>query len=129
MNPLTAEWVDKAEEDFIVAGREYRARKSPAPNAVCFHAQQCVEKYLKARLQEAGIAFPRTHHLPALLNLVLAVEPLWSLLLPGLQQLDQYSVAVRYPGFSANRQDAREAMRRCREAREEIRRSLGLPLS
>jgi HEPN domain-containing protein len=128
MNPLTAEWVDKAEEDFIVARRELRARKSPSPNAVCFHAQQCAEKYLKARLQEAGIAFPRTHHLPSLLNLVLAVEPLWSSLLPGLQQLDQFSVAVRYPGFSANRQDALAAMKRSREVREEVRRSLGLPV-
>ena len=50
MSPLTQEWVEKAEEDFRVATREYRARKHPAYNAACFHAQQCAEKYLKARL-------------------------------------------------------------------------------
>ena len=30
MSPLTQEWVDKAEEDFQVAQREYRARKNPS---------------------------------------------------------------------------------------------------
>jgi hypothetical protein len=51
MNQLTIEWVDKAEGDFSTALREFRVRKSPNYDAVCFHAQQCVEKYLKARLQ------------------------------------------------------------------------------
>ena len=37
MNPLTLEWVEKAEGDFITAGREYRARKTPNYDAVCFH--------------------------------------------------------------------------------------------
>ena len=40
MNPLTLEWVDKAEGDYLTANREYRARKAPNYDAVCFHAQQ-----------------------------------------------------------------------------------------
>ena len=52
MNPATAEWVAKAEGDFATAGREMRARKNPNYDAVCFHTQQCAEKYLKAVLQE-----------------------------------------------------------------------------
>jgi HEPN domain-containing protein len=51
MNPAVAEWISKAEGDFTTAGRELRARKSPNYDAVCFHAQQCGEKYLKAILQ------------------------------------------------------------------------------
>jgi HEPN domain-containing protein len=50
MNPLTVEWVDKAEGDMATAKRELRARKQPNYDATCFHAQQCVEKYLKALL-------------------------------------------------------------------------------
>jgi HEPN domain-containing protein len=50
MKPLTREWIDKAEGDFATARREIRIRKAPNYDAVCFHAQQCVEKYLKARL-------------------------------------------------------------------------------
>ena len=61
MNPVTQEWVEKAEADFHGALRELRARKHRSLDAICFHAQQCAEKYLEARLQEAGIAFPKTH--------------------------------------------------------------------
>jgi HEPN domain-containing protein len=43
MKPLTQEWVKKAEGDFATAERELRARKNPNYDAVCFHAQQCVE--------------------------------------------------------------------------------------
>ena len=49
---ITLEWVNKAEEDAAVAERESRVRKRPSPGAVCYHAQQCIEKYLKAVLQE-----------------------------------------------------------------------------
>jgi HEPN domain-containing protein len=52
MTSQVAEWISKAEGDFLTAGRELRARKSPNYDAVCFHAQQCAEKYLKAVLQE-----------------------------------------------------------------------------
>jgi HEPN domain-containing protein len=75
MKPLTHEWIGKAEGDFATAKREVRARKAPNYDAACFHAQQCVEKYLKARLQEATIPFGRTHDLSALLNLLLSVSP------------------------------------------------------
>src|SRR5262245_55415528 len=73
MKPITLEWVAKAEGDWDTAQREYRARRRPNYDAACFHAQQCAEKYLKARLEEAVIAFGRTHNLVSLLTLVLAV--------------------------------------------------------
>ena len=56
MNPLTVEWVAKAESDLASALRDWRARKAPNYDAACFHAQQCTEKYLKALLQENNIA-------------------------------------------------------------------------
>ena len=68
MKPTTREWVKKAEDDFRVASQILRHRKNVVPDAGCFHRQQCVEKYLKARLIEAGISFPRTHDLLQLLN-------------------------------------------------------------
>ena len=75
MQLLTLEWIGKAEGDFATATREYRARKVPNYDSACFHAQQCAEKYLKARLQEATTPFPRTHDLEALLNLLLPIDP------------------------------------------------------
>jgi len=76
MKPLTREWVEKAEGDFQVAAQIMRQRKQRVHDAACFHAQQAVEKYFKARLCEAGVAFPKTHDLVALLKLLLPLEPL-----------------------------------------------------
>lgn len=75
MKPETAEWVEKAEGDFRTAVREKNSAEYPNYDAACFHAQQCAEKYLKARLVEAGKDFPKTHDLSAILNLVLPLEP------------------------------------------------------
>ena len=71
MNELLLEWVDKAERDFATAERELRARKFINYDAVCFHAQQMAEKYLKAFLFKNGVDFPRTHNLRELLELCL----------------------------------------------------------
>jgi HEPN domain-containing protein len=68
MKPRTQEWVDKAEGDFITAGRELEAPQAPYYDSVCFHAQQCVEKYFKARLYEADIPFSKIHDLRILLK-------------------------------------------------------------
>lgn len=128
MKPLTMEWIEKAEGDFASLGREIRARKAPNYDAACFHAQQCAEKYLKARLQEASIPFQKTHDLVALLNLLLPIEPLWVVLKPQLTYLTEYAVRYRYPGDSADRTEALKAARMCREVRREVRKSLGLPI-
>ena len=62
MNPLTIEWIHKAEGDWDAVLREYRARKRPNYDATCFHAQQIAEKYLKAYLQEYNLSIPRSHN-------------------------------------------------------------------
>lgn len=128
MKPITQEWVDKAEGDWISLGREIRARKAPNYDAACFHAQQCAEKYVKARLQEASVRFPKTHDLEDLLNLVLPTEPQWSSLLVPLQSLTVYAILYRYPGATATKAEARQALQNCRTVREAARLSLGLPV-
>lgn len=126
MKPLTAEWVEKAEEDFVTAQRELRARKRPNYNAACFHAHQCAEKYLKARLQEAGISFRKTHDLTVLLQDVLPAQPLWETLRDSLELLNSYAVDVRYPGFSADKTLASQAVKHCAEVRRTVRAALRL---
>ena len=126
MKPITQEWVNKAEGDWAALGRELRARKAPNYDDACFHAQQCAEKYLKARLQEASIAFPRTHNLLDLLALVLPMEPSWKVLYTSLDTLNDYAVVFRYPGRSANREEAQDARRECQRVRAVIQASLGL---
>src|ERR1700680_2989623 len=69
MKRQTAQWVHKAEKDWEVAHK--LAGESPAPrDIVCFHCQQAAEKYLKALLQEGGLAVPKTHDLVNVLNLL-----------------------------------------------------------
>ncbi len=126
MKLLSREWIQKAEGDFATASREIRVRKFPNYDAVCFHAQQCAEKYLKAMLQDAEIPFGKTHHLIVLLELLLGTEPSWELFRPQLQSLNAYAVSVRYPGEISDKAAAREALRLAKTIRIEARRKLGL---
>lgn len=128
MKPLTIEWIEKAEEDWDMLLRAYRARKRPAYNAACFHAQQCAEKYLKGRLEEAGIAFAKTHDLNQLLKQAQAVEPTWSTLQTDLDYLNDFSVLYRYPGSNATQAVAKQAVQACRKVRRIIRTAFGLPV-
>ena len=126
MKPLTSEWIEKAEGDFATAKREIRVRKAPNFDAVCFHAQQCAEKYLKALLQDADIEFGKTHHLITLLDLLAPFSPSWELLRPQLQNLNAYSVSIRYPGESADKVVAQEALNLAIIIRKEARKHLAL---
>ena len=126
MNLLTQEWISKAEGDFVSAGRELRARKDPNYDSACFHAQQCAEKYLKARLMETNIPFRRSHDLLMLLNLVLPIEPSWQVLMPQLSQLTIFAVDFRYPGMTADKALAKQAYAACQEVRQVIRLNFGL---
>lgn len=76
MKPTTAEWIVKA-EDFAVMERECEVVECPNYDAACFHAQQCAEKYVKARLCEADAVFGKIHDLVALLEQLLDVESGW----------------------------------------------------
>jgi len=126
MNAILKEWLEKAEEDYCVALREMRARKNPAYNAVCFHAQQCLEKHLKAALSQEDKPFTKTHDLDVLLNECEPFYPLWTAMRADLKRLSQYAVQFRYPGESADRDEAVLAVKIMKRCRTEIRSSLGL---
>jgi len=64
----------------------------------CFHAQQCVEKALKALLIQQGIDFPRTHVLETLLDLLTAAGVGVPSQVDEAFVLTQYAVEMRYPG-------------------------------
>lgn len=126
MNPAVAEWVTKAEGDYLTAGRELRARKSPNYDAVCFHAQQCAEKYLKAVLQENGKHIPKIHNLIELMLLCEEIDSGFEMLRADLVTMERYSVRVRYPGETALKEDAQAAYAAVSVARSFVRQKLGL---
>ncbi len=47
---VVCEWVEKAENDLKNAAHTIKMGEDCPTDTVCFHAQQCVEKYLKAFL-------------------------------------------------------------------------------
>jgi HEPN domain-containing protein len=126
MNQAVAEWVAKAEGDFLTAGRELRARKSPNYDAVCFHTQQCAEKYLKAVLQENGKRVPKIHFLLELLAIILKFDGSYEFLKADLEVLEDYSVRFRYPGHFAEKDEARSAYVASETVRKFIRQKLRL---
>ncbi|MDA8412430.1 MAG: HEPN domain-containing protein [Coriobacteriia bacterium] len=126
MKPETTEWVQKAEGDMNTAQREFAVQEEPNHDAVCFHAQQCAEKYLKAKLIEEGLPVMRTHDLEILLDQLLPFEAGLADLLQAVRILSAMAVEVRYPGMAADEDDAAEALRSSEKIRNAIRSSLNL---
>jgi HEPN domain-containing protein len=122
MKATAREWIEKAEADFVSAGRQYRARNRPNFDAACFFAQQCIEKYLKGRLAEAGRPIPKTH----VLDSVASIEPLWEAGRSRVETLTSYAVLFRYPGESATRALAKTAIADARWVRGMMRSAMRL---
>jgi len=98
MNELTQEWLQKADNDFLAATLLLQQRLESLADAVCFHCQQCAEKYSKAYLQKCTIEFPRTHNLAQLLSLCAEQDETFAEIAWEMRSLNSYSVEVRYPG-------------------------------
>jgi len=111
MNELTKEWMEKAENDFDSANILLHIAEIPVPDTAAFHCQQCAEKYLKAFLQERRIRFKYTHSLILLLDLCLTQDKSFDELHDDLAQLENYSVATRYPGVTISLEIAEEGFR------------------
>lgn len=119
---VVREWVQKAENDLKNAANTLKMGEDCPTDTVCFHAQQCVEKYLKAFLVSRDIDFPRTHDIGDLVDLMprnfrlrLSVEE--------QQRLTAYATTMRYPGEyePLSLAQARKAVAIARRVRGELR--------
>lgn len=120
MNGTVREWVDKAEGDLRTARRELQAADEPNYDAACFHAQQCVEKFIKAVLIHHHVVPPRIHNLERLHELLLKVCPAVELNAAELRLLTNVGMAARYPGEEPDRDDAVQAVAICEGMRESL---------
>jgi len=116
------QWVQSAENDLRTAGHMLTLEKDCPFDVVCFHAQQCAEKYIKAFLVNQSIDFPKTHDLVILLRLAVQGAPL-AIPLEDLQPLNRYAIEARYPGDwePISRSEAEEAVAVAQRIRGEIR--------
>jgi len=115
-------WVQKADNDLITAEHTLGLEENCPYDTICFHAQQCVEKYLKALLVLKWVDFPKTHDLVELLAMVpsdiqLAVE------VRELEEITPYAVEIRYPDdwLRLSRDKAARAVEIARRVRLTIR--------
>lgn len=105
-------WFKKAENDLKTA-EHTMTMENPPCDTVCFHGQQCAEKYLKGFLAFHQIDFPKTHSIENLILLckevVLSIESE----LEDVDILSSYGVEVRYPDeiyYDIPKEDAEEAI-------------------
>ena len=62
-NAVVTEWMAKADADWELAVMAQAAGNPRLRDGVVYHAQQCVEKLLKARLIQLGQTIRKTHDL------------------------------------------------------------------
>jgi HEPN domain-containing protein len=120
---LFEEWIAKADDDFVAASSLDPER---LPGVVCFHCQQCIEKYLKAALVRHGRPTHRTHNLAVLGDMAAEDDQEFASLNEGYLALNPYSVVVRYPGVTIASEDAVRALEITRRLRRQLRELLGL---
>jgi HEPN domain-containing protein len=121
---VAAEWIGKAENDLLNATHTLKLGARCPTDTVCFHAQQCAEKYLKAFLTLRGVDFPKTHDLEALARRVRngLVAPLAP---DDLARLTGYATVARYPGAEkVTLAEARSAVAASRRVRKAVRAAL-----
>lgn len=119
---VVREWIHKGENDLKNAANTLKMGYDCPTDTVCYHAQQCVEKYLKALLAWNGTPSPKTHNLSLLMALLHPERP--DLLSPAEQDLlTDYAIVTRYPGEAEDPTltEARKAVRLARRVRKTVR--------
>lgn len=91
------QWIEYADEDLRLAEYALRMESGCPYRLIAYHAQQCVEKYLKAFLVYHRQDFPYTHNISALLELCRKHSD-WMDSLSQAETLTAYAISARYPG-------------------------------
>jgi len=122
---VVREWLIKADHDLTAAAQILKLGRATPTDTVCYHAQQCVEKHLKAVLVYRSVPFPKTHDIRALMALV---PPRLQPAVDAAMQdrLTRYASVTRYPGSGTDISltAARKAVALARRVRKEVRRKL-----
>lgn len=98
MNEKTVKsWIARAENDLKI-GIDEMMTENPATDAICFHMQQCVEKYLKAFLILNGKEISKTHNIGVVIEVCSEIDSKFKELFElDADKLTRYAVEFRYP--------------------------------
>ena len=94
-NDYLKNWLFRANEDISVIENLFHSGPELYASAICFHAQQAVEKFLKAFLVFHDIDFPKTHDLDYLLSECRKIDE--TIFEIDLGSLTDFGVSLRYP--------------------------------
>jgi HEPN domain-containing protein len=125
INEKVKMWIEIAEEDLRLAKHAFSLESNIPYRLICYHAQQCAEKYLKAFLVYHLIDFPYTHSIDVLIKLCKEKED-FSDKLQDASQLTNYAIAMRYPGdySKLKKEDSVKAVELAEKVRNIIHTSL-----
>lgn len=122
-------WLIKADNDLKVAEHEMETNeKERVKEAICFHCQQAVEKYLKAYLIFHKTDFGRTHNLEYLLTLCSKKDEEFKKIDVG--NLSFYAVEIRYPDdfYIPTTKETEESIKIAKQVKEFVLRKLKKPI-
>jgi HEPN domain-containing protein len=95
MNKVSKEWIQSAESDLAII--RHIIHDETLTHQVAFHAQQAIEKCLKAIIEEFELGFIKTHSLRTLTGITNPKLPL-NIEKDLILLLDQLYIDARYPG-------------------------------
>ena len=118
-----ARWVRLAEGDLAMARLGLESKEFNVYELVGFHAQQAVEKFIKAFLARSAVDFEDQHDIDYLQALVRKVDAQLASKIDPAASLNRYAVGTRYPGRYAavTREQAEAAMRIAEQVRADIK--------
>lgn len=96
MKKITGDWLEAARDDLLII---HEIISNPQlTNMVAFHSQQCIEKCLKAILEEFENKVPRIHNLERLLALTSKYIEIPGITITVIEEMDKLYTESRYPG-------------------------------
>ena len=91
------EWLNRARSDLLLS----KTKKGGIYlEDLCFHAQQAVEKAIKALLIKKGVEFPYVHDIAELLTLLEKTGQKLPKTIREGEKLTRFAVFTRYPGIA-----------------------------
>ena len=92
------EWLAHAAADLHYA-RLGQKDADALENLIVFHAQQAIEKALKAVMVERGVEFPKTHDLEQLVEIIEEAGVAWPPDMNKVLEFTPFATQGRNPGF------------------------------
>jgi HEPN domain-containing protein len=118
-------WLSFADEDLQYARHGLTITDNPPNRLIAYHAQQCVEKNLKAYLIFRKYDFPYSHDISTLLE-ICARFSMWAEQIRDSEELTPYAITHRYPGEDddVTLEEAKRAIQIADRVRQIVRQGL-----